>query len=286
MVTTSFPTTFGASLYVVEVIKISGNMTDLAQRRESHLKKWPGKDRRADNPSQNTLITTQAAAVESQENNVTTRSPGSKRKAGTDLVADQRVDRPQPNSSVPPTADDEINQTTEQRCLPVWSMYDKGFEVDFGDGYFWLASKKESPLELVLVRTENQLDGETMSELSQKLQGEYFVKCFHALRSNLVTHLVFEFMNLSLVQITGAPRLPTEQEVLAIIGQVGVENGTNMSLVLILQLVTGLKVAKKSGRGNLGLHASRVWVGLNGYVKICWLSLLLDHATMRLTLIL
>jgi hypothetical protein len=67
-----------------------------------------------------------------------------------------------------------------------------------------------------------EVDLKTPSECLRKAHGLYFVKCYDILQSGNDTDVVFEFMSMSLVQIVGAPRPPTEQEVLAIVGQVRV----------------------------------------------------------------
>ncbi|KAK5096545.1 hypothetical protein LTS08_007418 [Lithohypha guttulata] len=148
-----------------------------------------------------------------------------------------------------------------RRFLSVWSLYSKCYEVDFGGGYLWVASGKGSSLGLFLVQKEEKFDATQSSMVLENSQGQYFVKCCDIFQTGSSIDLVFEFMNMSLTQIIGAPRLPTEQEVLAIVGQVGAPMGS-LTSYLLSKLVEGLKAMRDSDVMQGQLHASRILINL------------------------
>lgn len=105
---------------------------------------------------------------------------------------------------------------------PVWSLYEKGYEIDFGGGYLWVARRQINSRGLYLVQNLGEVSSKALPERFGKIRSPYFVKCHDILQSGANTDIVLEFMNMSLVQIIAAPRPPTEQEVLAIVGQVSI----------------------------------------------------------------
>lgn len=84
----------------------------------------------------------------------------------------------------------------------------------------WVASRAGRPRQLVLIqRCEKAVAGQRIALMAQLAKGP-FVQCFDVFESGSETHLVLEPMTMSLVQIATALRFPSEQEVLAIVGQV------------------------------------------------------------------
>jgi len=102
----------------------------------------------------------------------------------------------------------------------VWSCYERAHEIDFGGGYFWVGARAGTSQALVLIQREDNLDPEKMSDRLRVSESRYIVRCCEIFCSGFCADLVFENMDMSLVQIIGTPRPPTEREVLAIIGQV------------------------------------------------------------------
>ena len=81
-----------------------------------------------------------------------------------------------------------------------------------------MAAKKVNSRALFLVHHADEVNLNTLSECLRKARDLYFVKCYDILQSGNDIDIVVEFINMLLVQIIRAPRPPTEQEVLAIIG--------------------------------------------------------------------
>ncbi|KAK5077398.1 hypothetical protein LTR64_002795 [Lithohypha guttulata] len=133
-----------------------------------------------------------------------------------------------------------------------WSLYDKCYELDFGEGFMWIVRKKVGARTLFLMHQTSDVDLEILSESFRKARSPYFVKCFDILQTGSDTNIILEFMNMSLVQVIGAPRPVTEQEVRSIVGQ----------------LTKGLLEAEHARAPGSHLDLSRIWLNLNGDVKI------------------
>jgi len=106
-----------------------------------------------------------------------------------------------------------------QRCS-VWSQYNRKHEVNFGGGWFWVASCKRPARGTVLIQRHDVSDIKNKTSLAQNLHGQGLINCAHVFTSASDVHFVLELMNVSLVQVVTALRFPTEQEVLAIVAQV------------------------------------------------------------------
>lgn len=190
-----------------------------------------------------------------------------KRKAITELPNGRQLKPARLPLSVHRHVESQPSSMPSRRFLSVWSLYSKCYEVDFGGGYLWVASGKGSSLGLFLVQKEEKFDATQSSMVLENSQGQYFVKCCDIFQTGSSIDLVFEFMNMSLTQIIGAPRLPTEQEVLAIVGQVGAPMGS-LTSYLLSKLVEGLKAMRDSDVMQGQLHASRILINLGGKLKI------------------
>lgn len=102
----------------------------------------------------------------------------------------------------------------------MWSKFDPGFEIDFGDGYFRWATDKLAPDTMVLVQHLDNVDRTRTADHLARLQNPYFVASYGVFAAGEATDVVFEHMRLSLTQIIAVPRALTEQEKLAIMAQV------------------------------------------------------------------
>ncbi|KAK5078789.1 hypothetical protein LTS08_006623 [Lithohypha guttulata] len=105
----------------------------------------------------------------------------------------------------------------------------------------------------------SDVDLEILSESFRKARSPYFVKCFDILQTGSDTNIILEFMNMSLVQVIGAPRPVTEQEVRSIVGQI-VEVGRSRNLDAAQKRVHSLgsiiqKLVAKTNRPDLSSNA-------------------------------
>lgn len=110
-----------------------------------------------------------------------------------------------------------------QQPHTVWSEYCSGYEVNFGGGFLHVASRRSSPDVLALIRREHledRKDRENRLAVLDKCHNEHvvrFIECFDAGNGQF---LVFEAMNMSLLQVASAVRRPEADEIAAIARQV------------------------------------------------------------------
>lgn len=142
------------------------------------------------------------------------------RQASSQIADLQQI---RPDRSNPPSGRDENaqhNSVPSFQRRSVWSQYNRKHEVNFGGGWFWVASCKRPARGTVLIQRYGVSDIKSKLALAQKLHGQGLINCAHVFTSTSDVHLVLELMNLSLVQVVTALRFPTEQEILAIVAQV------------------------------------------------------------------
>ena len=71
-----------------------------------------------------------------------------------------------------------------------------------------------------MVRQVSTIKLDRKAQLFRQLRGQYFLTCFEMFQSGPMADLVFEYMDLSLLQILGAPLFPAEKHIVAIAAQV------------------------------------------------------------------
>lgn len=100
--------------------------------------------------------------------------------------------------------------------------YEKGYEVDYGDGFFHVAPASAGPGRdgVVAIKHESDLVFRRKAEQLQALRCPYLVPCYAIIDSAPYTDFLFEYMDISLAHVINAPRRPTEQEVLVLVAQV------------------------------------------------------------------
>jgi hypothetical protein len=113
----------------------------------------------------------------------------------------------------------ETSLGVPEQDISVWDKYDKVYEVDLM-GTVTVAERRPPSLGLVMVRQVSTIELDRKVKLFRQLRGQYFLTCFEMFESGLLADLVFEYMDLSLLQILGAPLFPAEKHIVAIAAQV------------------------------------------------------------------
>ncbi|KAK5069384.1 hypothetical protein LTR51_008634 [Lithohypha guttulata] len=124
------------------------------------------------------------------------------RKRKADRDQNERMFKPL--RSIPEARATGMPDTWSRRFVSVWSEYSRGYEVNFGGGFFHMASKKSSERGLGFLQ-----------KLSSP-ESQHLVRCLGCFESPPEVYFVFEPMNMSLLQVSNALRLPSEQEIVAI----------------------------------------------------------------------
>lgn len=120
----------------------------------------------------------------------------------------------------------QSNAATESSSLPipqtqasVWARYDEIYQVEL-DSMLSVVERKGPLTELCIVRKTNKRGLDRKVELLNQLRGQSsFVECLEIFSSHSEVHLVYEFMDLTLLHVLGARLFPTEKQVAAIAGQ-------------------------------------------------------------------
>lgn len=146
--------------------------------------------------------------------------PPEKRKASQDPQHSGRYKPPRLPLTVTRNAEVRKDGRFSRRFVSMQSQYDTSCEIDFGGGYLSVIRSKTVPHKLLLMREVESLEVDRKLALLNELGNEHFVACVNACETQSGISLIFEHMNVSLVQINGCPRFPTEEEVVAIVGQV------------------------------------------------------------------
>jgi hypothetical protein len=113
----------------------------------------------------------------------------------------------------------ETSLGVPKRDIPVWDKYDKVYEVDLM-GTVTVAERRPPSSGLVMERQVSTIELDRKAKLFRQLRGQYFLTCFEMFGSRPLADLVFEYMDLSLLQILGAPLFPAEKHIVAIAAQV------------------------------------------------------------------
>lgn len=144
--------------------------------------------------------------------------------AGRSKYPDEATKKPQSTGKTPgPSKADQVQSVVPafaKRSGSVWSDYKKSFDIDFGDGILHVASRRKLDKALVFVQECRASEVSARLSTLTQTQSSHFVKCLDCFVSPFTSHFVFEPMNMSLMHVTKARRSPTEQEIVAIVGQV------------------------------------------------------------------
>lgn len=143
--------------------------------------------------------------------------PSRKRKADKD-VPNERFFRSLHSASE--TTATGMPQAWSRRFVSVWSEYSRGYEVNFGGGFFHMASKRSSERGLGFLQKLVSTGVSERLAILTRAQSQHFVKCLGCFESSPEVYFVFEPMTMSLLQVSNALRLPSEQEIVAIACQV------------------------------------------------------------------
>lgn len=105
-----------------------------------------------------------------------------------------------------------------------WKTYNKEYTIELG-GLVAVAERKHPAHGLVVVKEFSGHNAESklsiLRQIPESIQSSYFVSCLEVFHFQNVLHIITEYMTISLLQIVAAPRYPRENQVAAIIGQVG-----------------------------------------------------------------
>ncbi len=105
-----------------------------------------------------------------------------------------------------------------------WKTYHKEYTIELG-GFVVVAERKLPSHGLVILKEFSDHNaGSKLSRLRQfpeDIQSRYFIRFLEVFDFQNVFYLITEYMTISLLQIVAAPRYPRENQVAAIIGQVG-----------------------------------------------------------------
>ena len=105
-----------------------------------------------------------------------------------------------------------------------WETFNKEYTVELG-GLVAVAERRNPAHGLVVVKEFSGKDaGSKLSILRQipeSIQNRYFVSCLEVFHFQNILYVITECMTISLLHIVAAPRYPRENQVAAIIGQVG-----------------------------------------------------------------
>lgn len=104
-----------------------------------------------------------------------------------------------------------------------WKTYNKEYTIELG-GLVAVAERKHPAYGLVIVKEFSGHNAESklsrLRQIPENIQSNYFVSCVEIFNFQNVSHIITEYMTISLLQIVAAPRYPRENQVAAIIGQV------------------------------------------------------------------
>ncbi|KAJ9656280.1 hypothetical protein H2198_005055 [Neophaeococcomyces mojaviensis] len=167
-----------------------------------------------------------------------------KRRPSTDRPVDLSAPFAVTGTTKPPT--------WSRRSGSVWSEYSRGHEVNFGGGFFHMAGGRSPGEGLAFLQKHGSSGLSERLAILTRPHSPHLVTYRGCFESPSETYLVFEPMNMSLLQVSNALRLPTEQEVVAIAGQL-VEAVRNLASHDIVH-------------GRLKLY--NVLISLDGQVKI------------------
>jgi hypothetical protein len=120
----------------------------------------------------------------------------------------------------------ELLRTHEPLSLS-YDLAEASHEVNFGSGIkpnsednIVIAKRKSPNSSLVMIRRIRNTNNDFDAELLGNLRGEHFWICLEICEHGGGFNLIFEYMELSLVQILGTPLRRTDKEVAAIAAQV------------------------------------------------------------------
>ncbi|KAK5094389.1 hypothetical protein LTS08_008608 [Lithohypha guttulata] len=139
------------------------------------------------------------------------------------------------------------------RLATVWSQYCSGYEVNFGGGFLYVASQRHSPSVLTLIRQGQLKDEDERIAVLSKCRSEYVVQFMEWFDAGNEQFLVFESMDMSLLQVASAVRRPREDEIAAI----------------ARQIFHGLKAMAQHNIVHGRLRMFNILANLDGRVKIC-----------------
>lgn len=104
-----------------------------------------------------------------------------------------------------------------------WETYNKELVIELG-GLVTMAERKHPAYGLVIVKQFSGHNAESklsrLRQIPENIQSKYFVSCVEIFNFQNISHIITEYMAISLLQIVAAPRYPRENQVAAIIGQV------------------------------------------------------------------
>ena len=105
-----------------------------------------------------------------------------------------------------------------------WKTYNKEYTIELA-GLITVAERKHPAHGLVIVKGFSSHNAETklsgLRQIPENIQSSYFVSCIEVFNFQNILHIITEYMTLSLLQLVAAPRYPRENQVAAIMGQVG-----------------------------------------------------------------
>lgn len=147
-----------------------------------------------------------------------------------ELCTEREVDQirseprvPQPSRPVLRVSTTDTPDKPSMWCrqfISVWSRHCRGYEVNFGGGFFHVATRTGSTHSLVFLQKHGTSPVSERVNFLKRNDSARFVQCLGCFDASPEVYFAFEPMLVSLLQVSSALRSPSEQELVVIASQV------------------------------------------------------------------